>query len=177
MLILLPIALLVLVAASTASRRAAPSSARLTWIVPVVGRVSSPYGVRRGRMHQGADVQAPAGAPVVAVAPGVIVAVSPDGERANYGNTVIVRHDDGTATVYAHLKAFAPYLRTGQRVAPGERLGTIGTTQAPLPAGEVAHLHFEVLRELVTDARGRPILNRDTPTRIDPQQWRGPRVA
>jgi murein DD-endopeptidase MepM/ murein hydrolase activator NlpD len=162
--------------ASSPASRAQPS--RLSWIVPVRGPVTSPYGVRRGRMHQGADIQAPRSAPVVAVAPGLVVAVSPDGERENYGNTVIVRHYDGTATVYAHLESFNHrHAWPGNRVNAGDQLGTIGTTQAPLPPGEHPHLHFEVLAELVTDRNARPVLNRDTPRRIDPQQWHGPRAV
>lgn len=181
MLALLPLLLLIAIAASaSSSRRVSSSSGRaLTWIVPVPnGRVTSPYGMRNGRMHQGADIAAPAGSAVVAVAPGVVVAVSPDGERENYGNTVIVRHDDGTATVYAHLSAFdSDHAWVGQRVNAGDRLGYVGATQAPLPPGKAPHLHFEVLAMLVSAANGRPVLNREQPERIDPRQWYGPRAA
>ncbi len=176
----LPVLLLAFAFAALSRPSSSPraTSSRLTWVVPVEGPVTSPYGLRRGRMHQGADIAAPAGSPVVAVAPGTVVAVSPDGERENYGNTVIVRHDDGSATVYAHLESFHhAHAWLGQRVEASDQLGKVGRTQSPLPPSEHPHLHFEVLAELVTDRNGRPILNRDTPQRIDPQQWYGPRAA
>lgn len=163
---ILPLLLLFAIVAAAARR---PAQAVTNTAPP---RISSPYGPRGGRIHQGVDMPAPRGTPVRAAADGRIVAVSPDGARQNYGNTVIILHDSGVATLYAHLESFdSRNAWVGQRVSAGDQIGRVGTTQKPLPPGDHPHLHFEVLRELVTDAHGNPIVNAQTPARIDPEQW------
>ncbi|WP_322046798.1 M23 family metallopeptidase [Paraburkholderia sp. J67] len=106
-------------------------------------RVSSPFGMRthpvfgEPRFHAGIDLTAPVGTPIHAAATGTLeLAASGHG----YGKLVVLRHDDGYSTRYAHLVAWASGLRSGQRIEQGEVIGYVGRT------GTVTgpHLHFEV---------------------------------
>ncbi len=115
----------------------APSGARagtLEW--PVVGPVSSLYGMRDGRPHEGIDIAVPEGTPVRASKEGV-VAYSGDRVRG-YGKVVLVEHPDGLVTVYAHNSELLVKERDtvgrGQVIA---RSGQTGRASAP-------HVHFEV---------------------------------
>lgn len=95
------------------------------------------------RVHDAIDIMAPTGRPVVAAAPGKVEKIffSPGGG----GNTVYVRSDDGRwIYYYAHLSAYAPGLREGQRVQRGTPLGLVGATGNANPAGP--HLHFAIHR-------------------------------
>ena len=99
------------------------------------GRVSSPFGMRHGAMHDGIDIAAPIGTPVHAAGSGVVIYV---GRMHGYGNTVIIRHSGNYVTVYAHDEA--NFVHEGERVTRGEEIGEIGTsghTTGP-------NLHFEV---------------------------------
>jgi len=110
------------------------------------GRVSSPFGMRRHpvfgerRFHTGVDLTAPASTPIYAAAPGIVeMAVDAHG----YGKHVVLRHDDGYSTYYAHLSLFADDLKAGQRVEQGQVIGYVGrtgTTTGP-------HLHYEVRKD------------------------------
>ncbi len=88
------------------------------------------------RAHRGVDYAAPLGAKVMAVADGVVDFV---GNRGDYGNLVVLRHQDIFMTYYAHLSEFAPGLAAGNKVEQGESLGLVGMTG--LATGP--HLHFE----------------------------------
>ncbi len=94
-----------------------------------------------GRRHGGIDIEGNVGDPVVAVAAGTVV-VRPNNEAA--GNTVHVRHDDGSLTKYFHLDEFS--VRNGQRVEAGQQIGTMGRT-GNTPAQGDTHLHFEMWRD------------------------------
>jgi len=94
-----------------------------------------------GRRHGGIDIQGEVGDPMVAVAGGTVV-VRPNNGAA--GNTVHVRHDDGTLTKYFHLDQFS--VRDGQRVEAGQQVGTMGRTGNTPSQGD-PHLHFEMWRE------------------------------
>jgi hypothetical protein len=92
------------------------------------------------RDHEGIDIFAPRGTPVVAVAPGVITAV----RSTAIGGHVVWQRDDtrGVTYYYAHLHEQA--VRTGQRVAAGDRIGTVGNTGNA--RSTPPHLHFAVYR-------------------------------
>ena len=94
-----------------------------------------------GRRHGGIDIEGNVGDPVVAVAGGTVV-VRPNNGAA--GNTVHVRHDDGTLTKYFHLDEFS--VRNGQRVEAGQQIGTMGRS-GNTPAQGDTHLHFEMWRD------------------------------
>jgi murein DD-endopeptidase MepM/ murein hydrolase activator NlpD len=93
------------------------------------------YGVRAGRRHDGIDIAAPEGTAVAAAAPGTVIYA---GEQSGYGAIVIVRHDGGLVTLYAHnsrlLVEEGAHVRRGEAIA---RVGQTGRTTGP-------HLHFEV---------------------------------
>ncbi|MCU0542931.1 MAG: M23 family metallopeptidase [Oscillatoriaceae cyanobacterium Prado104] len=87
--------------------------------------------------HSGIDFLAVEGTEVVAAGGGTVAFA---GVQGVYGNLVVVNHQAGKQTRYAHLKDIA--VKTGQKVRSGERLGTVGTTGKPdVPQ---SHLHFEV---------------------------------
>jgi murein DD-endopeptidase MepM/ murein hydrolase activator NlpD len=105
------------------------------FIWPVSGPVTSNFGWRWGRMHEGIDIAAPSGAPVVAAAAGQGIYAA---WMSGYGNLVVVDHGGGLATAYAHLSAYGT--GTGASVAQGQTIGYIGCTGHCFGS----HLHFEV---------------------------------
>src|SRR5690606_32684870 len=84
--------------------------------------------------HSGVDFAAATGTPVRSVGPGTVVTV---GWGGAYGNQVVVRHDDGRYTQYAHLSATS--VSPGQRVDGGRQIGAVGSTGNSTGP----HLHFE----------------------------------
>lgn len=104
------------------------------FIWPVNGVVTSGFGWRWGRMHEGIDIAAPTGTPIRAAAAGTVIYA---GTMSGYGNIVIVDHGNGLATAYAHQSAI--YVGGGQ-VSQGTVLGAVGTTGNSTGP----HLHFEV---------------------------------
>jgi lipoprotein NlpD len=116
----------------------APSeAARFRWpLANVPHNVGSPFGARDGRAHEGIDLPAPTGTPVLAAADGEVVYVG-DGIRG-YGNLVVLQHPGDLLTVYAHNSAV--FVTQGQAVRAGDRVAAVGQTgRATGP-----HLHFEV---------------------------------
>ena len=91
-----------------------------------------------GRTHQGVDMLADRGTPVVAVEDGTIHRMS---NNRRGGIAVWLDGNGGDRYYYAHLDAWAPGLKVGQMVSRGESLGTVGTTgNAP---AHIPHLHWE----------------------------------
>ena len=109
-----------------------PSASGFIW--PVSGPVVSPFGWRWGRMHEGIDIAAGYGAPIVAAASGTVIYA---GWMGGYGNLIIVDHGGGIATAYAHQSSFAV---GGGPVSQGQTIGYIGCTGHCFGP----HLHFEV---------------------------------
>ena len=110
-----------------------PSAAGFLW--PANGDVSSPFGPRWGRMHEGLDIAAPVGRPVRASKAGIAVTVE---AQSGYGNLVIIDHGTGETTRYAHLSRFL--VAPGQPVAAGQVIAEVGNTGRSTGP----HLHFEV---------------------------------
>jgi murein DD-endopeptidase MepM/ murein hydrolase activator NlpD len=104
------------------------------FIWPVSGVVTSGFGWRWGRMHEGIDISAPAGTPIRAVAAGTVIFA---GVMGGYGNLVIIDHGNGVATAYAHQSSI--YVGGGS-VSQGTVIGAVGCTGSC--TGN--HLHFEV---------------------------------
>jgi murein DD-endopeptidase MepM/ murein hydrolase activator NlpD len=95
------------------------------------------------RRHDAIDIMAATGQPVVAAAPGRVEKIF--FSRGGGGNSVYVRSDDGRwMYYYAHLDAYAPGLREGQRLMRGSPVGFVGATGNANPAGP--HLHFAINR-------------------------------
>ena len=111
----------------------APSAAGLVW--PLSGTVTSGFGYRWGRMHEGIDVAVPEGTPVRSAKGGTVILASYYG---GYGNYICVDHGGGLSTCYAHLSGYAS--STGQRVSRGQVIGYSGNTGSSTGP----HLHFEV---------------------------------
>jgi murein DD-endopeptidase MepM/ murein hydrolase activator NlpD len=109
------------------------SSAGFIW--PVSGPVTSPFGWRWGRMHEGIDIAVPSGTPIHAVADGRVALAAP---TSGYGNYTCVDHGGGLASCYAHQSSFAASV--GQAVKQGQVIGYSGCTGSCF--GD--HLHFEV---------------------------------
>jgi peptidoglycan LD-endopeptidase LytH len=117
-------------------------------IIPVQGvradQLSDTYSQARAggaRVHDAIDIMAPRGTPVAAAAAGTVEKLF--FSHGGGGITVYVRSVDGRwSYYYAHLDAYAPGLREGQRLARGDPVGTVGSTGNASPAGP--HLHFAI---------------------------------
>jgi murein DD-endopeptidase MepM/ murein hydrolase activator NlpD len=110
-----------------------PSNAGLIW--PVQGPVTSPFGWRWGRMHQGIDIGVPFGTPIHAAAGGTVIYC---GWEEGYGNFVVIDHGGNLATAYGHQSSIA--VTCGQQVNQGDVIGYVGCTGHCFGP----HLHFEV---------------------------------
>ena len=111
----------------------APSAAGFIW--PVHGVLTSGFGWRWGRMHEGIDLAVSSGTPVVAAAAGTVIVA---GWMGGYGNLVVVDHGGGIATAYGHNTSVT--VGVGQQVAQGQLIaysGNTGHSTGP-------HVHFEV---------------------------------
>ena len=121
------------------------------------GEGGARYGADRGgRMHEGQDVFAPAGTPLVAVREGVVLETGNDGGRGNY--LAIWSHSARETYVYLHLLE-PPEVRAGQHVRVGEGVGRLGCTGSCFGN----HLHFEVRRGRTLEGAPRdplPLLRR-----------------
>ena len=106
-----------------------------SFMKPTVGRLSSPFGPRWGRFHYGIDLANATGTDVVAADGGVVTRV---GMAGSYGNLIIIDHQNGTSTRYAHLSAYS--VKVGDVVQKGQSIGKIGSTGRSTGP----HLHFEV---------------------------------
>jgi murein DD-endopeptidase MepM/ murein hydrolase activator NlpD len=102
----------------------------------VFGWRKDPLGQGR-RFHSGVDLRAAYGTEVPAAAGGQVIFA---GGRGGYGTMVVVRHDDGFETRYAHLSSMA--VQVGDRVEAGQAIGRVGSSGR----STAPHLHFEVLR-------------------------------
>jgi len=107
-------------------------SGSMIW--PVNGTLTSPFGMRWGRLHAGIDIAAPGGTPIRAAKSGSITLAAPYG---GYGNYTCIDHGGGLSTCYAHQSSFAI---TSGSVSQGDVIGYVGNTGASF--GD--HLHFEV---------------------------------
>jgi murein DD-endopeptidase MepM/ murein hydrolase activator NlpD len=122
----------------------------MAWPVPGFYRVSSGFGYRihpifgTRKMHTGIDIgrnlnppKSIDRAPIVAAGAGTVVSA---GWRSGYGNTVVIDHGNGVATLYAHQPTGGITVSVGQKVAKNARIGTVGSTGYSTGP----HLHFEV---------------------------------
>lgn len=126
----------------------------LAW--PLRGVIYARFGARAGESidaaHEGLDLAAPEGTPIAAAADGTVLYA---GEQKGYGTLVILQHDGGLITLYAHN--LENLVKDGQKVRAGQiiaKVGTSGRTSGP-------HCHFEV-------RTGSP------PVPVDPLEWLPP---
>ena len=102
---------------------------------PYIGRITSRYGPRRGRAHQGLDIGLKTGDPIYATFDGKVRLSKAAGD---YGNLVIIRHNNGLETYYAHLSQRD--VQVGDWVVAGQQIGLGGSTGRSTGP----HLHYEV---------------------------------
>lgn len=108
----------------------------LAW--PTVGGyVSSQMGMRWGKQHKGIDIARPSNHTIKAADNGVVVSAGYDG---GYGNKIVIDHQNGIRTVYAHLASIS--VSVGQTVSQGSAIGVMGSTGNSTGV----HLHFEVYK-------------------------------
>jgi murein DD-endopeptidase MepM/ murein hydrolase activator NlpD len=111
--------------------------------VPVSGayRETSGFGYRsdpfsrRTAFHEGTDMAAFTGAPIIATAPGKVITA---GVKGAYGRTVEIDHGSGFRTLYGHMNSLN--VKLGQEVALGQKIGTMGSTGRSTGP----HLHYEI---------------------------------
>lgn len=107
---------------------------KLAW--PAVGGYISSYqGTRWGSFHKGIDIARPTNRNILAADNGTVAFAGSDG---GYGNKIIINHNNGIRTLYAHLSSID--IKVGQTVAKGRKIGVMGTTGNSTGI----HLHFEV---------------------------------
>ncbi|MGI6452811.1 MAG: peptidoglycan DD-metalloendopeptidase family protein [Syntrophomonadaceae bacterium] len=120
-------------ALSSASRGITPLRSVLLW--PLIGSITSNFGWRASGFHHGIDIAGNIGDPIRSAEKGKVVFAD---YRPVYGYTVIIEHNDGRQTVYAHAKEIM--VKKNQVVNRGDIVATVGlsgNTTGP-------HLHFEV---------------------------------
>jgi len=137
------------------ARGAAPAPPAPLWRRPLAGEISQPFGptsfelepmrlyhgVLYWHFHDGVDIAAAAGTPILAPARGRVVFAGRMGDGAE---VVVLAHDDGLVSLYAHLQdgPLAPTVKAGDIVHAGDRIGSVGLTG--LTTGY--HLHWAVYR-------------------------------
>ncbi|PRX40920.1 transglycosylase-like protein with SLT domain [Planifilum fimeticola] len=108
-----------------------------TLMFPANGEITSPFGWRWGRMHEGVDIGAPEGTPIVAAADGVVIKSGP---ASGYGWVIVIDHGGGLTTVYGHMYHSTVVVSQGEAVSKGQKIASIGNNGRSTGP----HLHFEV---------------------------------
>ena len=112
------------------------SNGDFAWPVPSSNVITSGFGQRWGRAHEGIDIAGRVGSHIVSSADGIVVYSG--SEIGGYGNITVIAHKNGFFSIYAHAKT--NFTRQGQRVYRGQvisQIGMTGRTTGP-------HLHFEI---------------------------------
>ena len=110
-------------------------------LMPAIGNLTSPYGPRlspyagRIKFHEGIDIGAPVGTPIVAPADGVITFSGP---KPGFGNFVQIVHGYGIETIFGHMASL--HVKKGEKVSRGTKIATVGNTGYSTGP----HLHYEV---------------------------------
>lgn len=119
------------------------SGGQMTWPVPSSDRITSKWGSRihpitkKKQNHNGLDIGAPNGNDIVAAASGTVVLAQWYGD---FGNCVIIEHENGIRTLYAHIRTGGIKVKVGDEVSAGDKIAEIGSTGRS--TGN--HLHFGV---------------------------------
>jgi murein DD-endopeptidase MepM/ murein hydrolase activator NlpD len=119
----------------TTTGASAPSGPPASFIWPVSGPITSPFGMRWGTLHPGIDIGVPTGTPIHAAAAGKVIWC---GWMSGYGNLVMIDHGGGLASLYGHQSSIAA--SCGESVAQGQVIGYSGCTG--FCTGP--HVHFEI---------------------------------
>ncbi|WP_184485422.1 peptidoglycan DD-metalloendopeptidase family protein [Saccharopolyspora gloriosae] len=119
-----------------------PATSPDGWSVPVQGRCTSGFGPREGEFHEGQDLAAPIGTPILAAHDGTVINAGP---ASGYGLWVRIQQPDGTVTTYGHNHR--NNVVEGQAVRSGQPIGVVGNRGQSTGA----HLHFQI------EVDGRPV--------------------
>lgn len=114
-------------------------SGKLAWPQPG-GTVTSSFGWRNGRMHEGIDIGNSIGSPILAADSGVVVLTKSN--PGGYGYYVVIDHGNGLKTLYAHMYSSTVTVSTGQKVKKGQRIASVGNNGR----SSGPHLHFETIK-------------------------------
>ncbi len=106
-----------------------------TFKMPTSGRLSSPFGMRWGRMHNGIDLAASVGTPIYAADEGTVIKSE---YKGSYGNVVVIDHKNGYTTYYAHNSQ--NLVSVGDTIKKGDLIAKMGATGRATGS----HLHFEI---------------------------------
>lgn len=134
--------------ASRDAERLAQEQAAPLFVAPLVGRLTSTFGMRWGTMHWGVDIAAPMLTPEYAAADGVVTRAGPE---SGFGNAVYIQLETGEVLVYGHMETVL--VETGQIVRAGDlvaEVGSRGYSTGP-------HLHFEVYQRGLEGDRVDPV--------------------
>lgn len=104
-------------------------------LTPSRGAISSYFGLRWGKMHEGLDIAANMGDPIIAALDGTVVY---SGWESGYGNVIKLQHQSDLMTIYGHCSKLE--VSVGQKVNKGDEIGKVGSTGNSTGP----HLHFEV---------------------------------
>lgn len=127
---------------------AALSGEEQVTVQPVAGRITSTAGPRWGTTHYGLDVANRIGTPIFAVADGV---VEKSGPANGFGLWVVIRHADGSRSVYGHINQ--AFVEAGDQVSAGDRIAAVGNRgQSTGP-----HLHLEIRQGSVSGDKVDPV--------------------
>lgn len=110
----------------------------LQWPVPSSRKISSRFGRRWGKQHNGIDISARRGSTIVAAEAGRVIYSGR--ELAGFGHMIVIRHQGSFYTLYAHNQK--NYVKSGQWVKRGRPIGEVGNSGRSTGY----HLHFEVRR-------------------------------
>ncbi len=104
-------------------------------------RISQWFKPRRNRSHKGIDIAGKKGSPIFSVASGRVVY---QGRKfSGYGKMILIKHDKGISTIYAHLSKI--FVTAGQHVSRGQLVGAMGNTGR----SSGVHLHFEIMEHKI----------------------------
>jgi murein DD-endopeptidase MepM/ murein hydrolase activator NlpD len=117
-------------------QKASRGDGKFIW--PAVGgRVTSPFGMRWGRMHNGLDIAGVRDRTIKAADNGTVITAT---RHRDYGNYIVIDHDNGYRTLYAHLSSIS--VKRGDVVHKGDKIGVMGSTGRSTGI----HLHFEIMK-------------------------------
>lgn len=113
------------------------------FVYPIKGgknHISSPFGMRWGRMHKGIDIAEPLGTPIYAAKKGKVILMKAN--PGGYGYYVDIKHKNGWVTRYGHMYPRTVKVNQGDKVKQGEKIAEIGSNGHSTGP----HLHFEIQR-------------------------------
>ena len=105
------------------------------FVKPTLGHLTSLFGSRWGRAHEGIDIAGSIGTPIYALTDAV---VEESGPATGYGLWVVLRHTDGTQSVYGHVNR--TFVKEGEKIRAGEEIAEIGNRGYSTGP----HLHLEI---------------------------------